>query len=414
MAGGWLTPQLPSLAPARGDDDPARPRNGYPTAYAIKDAKIVTAPGKVHDPGTIVVRRGLIEAVGPSKEVSVPFDAEVIDGKGLVVYPGFIDLFTTVGQRPGVERSVTGRGRGVDLAESPLAATPADNRKGLTPEFEVAGALDLSDSLAEPRRRLGFTDLVSAPGGSDRDRPERPGQPERSAAPRGDRQGPARPAHPPRGSDRAGRHRPGAARCPCLSKAPRRRRFGLDQGPAENPYPRALMGSVAHLRQAMLDADYYQTLLDLDQGGSDSRPPYDPALRALGLARKRKLPVWWEADTRDEIHRALDLAAEFGTTAVIVGGREAAKVVDRLKAERVAVVLRLNFPEEPTVPSEEDYRKRPLLEQEEPLKLLAHRKEKWKEQVATAAALAQGGRSLCAGHRWAGPARQLPGPVCEP
>ena len=31
----------------------------------------------------------------------MPFDAEVIDGKGLVVYPGFIDLFTTVGQRQG-------------------------------------------------------------------------------------------------------------------------------------------------------------------------------------------------------------------------------------------------------------------------------------------------------------------------
>ena len=94
----------------RGDDDPARPRNGYPLAYAIKDAKIIAAPGKVHDPGTIVVRRELIEAVGPAKDVVVPFDAEVIDGKGLTVYPGFIDLFSTAGQRPGVERSATGAG----------------------------------------------------------------------------------------------------------------------------------------------------------------------------------------------------------------------------------------------------------------------------------------------------------------
>ena len=45
---------------------------------------------------------------------------------------------------------------------------------------------------------------------------------------------------------------------------------------------------------------------------------------------------------------------------MIVGGREAAKVVDRLKAERVAVVLRLNAPEEPKVPTEDEYRKRPL------------------------------------------------------
>ena len=113
-----------------------------------------------------MIRGGLIEAVGPAKDVTVPFDAEVIDGKGLTVYPGFIDLFTTAGQRAGVERSATGRGRPVDLAESPLAATPADNRRGLTPEFEAAGAIELTDSLAEPRRGLGFTTFVSAPGGA--------------------------------------------------------------------------------------------------------------------------------------------------------------------------------------------------------------------------------------------------------
>ena len=122
--------------------------------------------GKVFDPGTIVVRRGVIEAVGLTKDVTVPYDAETIDGKGLVVYPGFIDLYSTAGQRAGVERSATGKGRPVDLAEAPLSSTPPDNRRGLTPEFEVAGALELPDALAEPRRRLGFTDFLSAPVGA--------------------------------------------------------------------------------------------------------------------------------------------------------------------------------------------------------------------------------------------------------
>ncbi len=83
----------------------------------------------------IVVRRGVIEAVGLAKDVTVPYDAETIDGKGLVVYPGFIDLYSTAGQRAGVERSATGKGRPVDLAEAPLSSTPPDNRRGLTPEF---------------------------------------------------------------------------------------------------------------------------------------------------------------------------------------------------------------------------------------------------------------------------------------
>ncbi|MGZ3303790.1 MAG: amidohydrolase family protein, partial [Isosphaeraceae bacterium] len=392
LAVGWLGAGLPALAPARGDDDPARPRNGYPLAYAIKDAKIIAAPGTVHDPGTIVVRRGLIEAVGPAKDVVVPFDAEVIDGKGLTVYPGFIDLFTTAGQRPGVERSATGRGRPVDLAESPLAATPDDNRRGLTPEFEAAGALELTDALAEPRRRLGFTAFVSAPGGAIATGQSAlvslSGLPRRDAILKAPV---ALHVHLAQLSEPSAAATPGHPDTPLQPPGLGRRRLAVDQGGSENPYPRALMGAVAHLRQAMLDAEYHQTLVELDQGGSSVRTPYDPALRTLWQARGRKLPVWWQADTRDEIHRALDLAAEFGTTVVIVGGREAAKVADRLKAEHVAVILPLSFPEEPRVPTEEEYRKRPLLEQEEPLKLLAHRRDKWKEQVATAAALARAG-----------------------
>ena len=55
-----------------------------------------------------------------------------------------------------------------------------------------------------------------------------------------------------------------------------------------------------------------------------------------------------------------------------MGGREAGKVVDRLKEKDVAVVLRLDFPDEPKVPSEAEYRKRDLADREEPLRVLAN------------------------------------------
>ena len=94
---------------AARDDGSSLGSGLYPVAYAITGAKVVTAPGKVLDPGTIVVRRGVIEAVGLTKDVTVPYDAEIIDGKGLVVYPGFLDLYSTAGQRAGAERSATGK-----------------------------------------------------------------------------------------------------------------------------------------------------------------------------------------------------------------------------------------------------------------------------------------------------------------
>ena len=113
-------------------------RPGYrPAAYAIQGAKVVAGPGAeaTIEAGTVVVRDGVIEAVGPADKVAVPFDAEVIDGKGLVVYAGFLDLYTTLGVPAGVVRSQTGPGRSAATGDYPLPRTPTDNRNGLTPEF---------------------------------------------------------------------------------------------------------------------------------------------------------------------------------------------------------------------------------------------------------------------------------------
>lgn len=370
---------LATLAPrTTAGDDP-----GFPEAYAVTGAKLFIAPGKVVDDGVLVIRRGLIEAAGPSAEVAVPFDAEAIDGKGLVVYPGFIDLFTSAGQKAGVERSASGRGRPVDLSETTLAATPADNRKGLTPEFLAADALDLNDGLADPRRKLGFTDMLTAPAGAIATGRSAfvslTGLPRRDALLRSPVALHIQVAPP---------QEPGAGSGPPQG-GPRGR--GSSGGASENPYPRVLMGSVAHLRQAMSDSEHHEKRLVHEKEHGGPPVPDDPALEVLSQARAKSLPVWWQADTRDEIHRALDLAQEFGTTAVIIGGREAYKVVDRLKAEKVAVVLRLDFPEEPKAPTEEEYRKRPDAQRDVPLRVHVEHHERWKAWVGNAAVLAKEG-----------------------
>jgi N-acyl-D-aspartate/D-glutamate deacylase len=60
-----------------------------PKVLAVRNARIVTASGPAIERGTVVVRDGLIEAVGAS--VTIPPDAWVIEGAGLRVYPGFTD-----------------------------------------------------------------------------------------------------------------------------------------------------------------------------------------------------------------------------------------------------------------------------------------------------------------------------------
>ncbi len=67
------------------------------SAYAITHAKIFTLSGGTIDDGTVVIQNGKIANVGAA--VEVPAGAQVIDGKGLQVYPGLFDPVTQMGLR---------------------------------------------------------------------------------------------------------------------------------------------------------------------------------------------------------------------------------------------------------------------------------------------------------------------------
>jgi hypothetical protein len=65
------------------------------SVYAIRDARIYPVSGPLVEQGTVVIRAGLIEAIGAS--VRIPPEATVLDGSGLTVYLGLIDSFTDIG-----------------------------------------------------------------------------------------------------------------------------------------------------------------------------------------------------------------------------------------------------------------------------------------------------------------------------
>jgi imidazolonepropionase-like amidohydrolase len=283
-----------------------------PTAYAVKDAKVVLKPGTVLPKATVVIRDGLVAAVGP--DVKVPADALVTDGTGLTVYAGFIDAGSPRGFDAAVRRSQAGPPAVEDVAADPLIATKPDNRKGLTPEFAVATALKMDEEAVAAWRRVGFTAHLVTPDGG---------------------------------------YLSGTSALVSLSGAVPRDAtlrtpvalhggFGRVDGAG---YPSALMGIVAHNRQTFLDAGWLRRQWKAyeDRGRAGKRPVADPCLEALWPALDGKLPVAFEADTADQIHRALDFAAEFKLKPMIVGGRQAWKVADRLKAENVPVLLRLEL-----------------------------------------------------------------------
>jgi imidazolonepropionase-like amidohydrolase len=367
-----------------------------PAVFAVKSARIVVEPGKILEKATVVIRDGVIEAVGT--DVTPPADALVTDGAGLTVYPGLLDAMSNWGYDNALRRSEGGPPAAEDLAADALAATKPDNRKGITPEFQVRTALK---GAPEPA-------------------------PEQPAGPPAGRRGPAAAAAGPKTEeDPAEAWRKvgftahliapdggiivgqsalvslsgGTARDAVL-RAPVALHASLRTVQGGNEYPRALMGVVAHARQTLLDAGWYARIWRAfdEAGGVGRRPPLDPALAALGPALEGKLSVVFEADSNDEIHRALDFAAEFHLKPILYGGRHAAKAAQRLKAENVPVLLRLAYSEGPPrrrfgffEPPPGSEQQTPPEDDPTPARAKADREQKQKEEQGAAAALNKAG-----------------------
>jgi imidazolonepropionase-like amidohydrolase len=149
-----LTPLLRTRAAAGG---------GAPSAthvYAIRDAKIVTLAGAPVEHGTVVIRDGKIAAVGAS--VEVPADAQLIEGKGLEVYPGLFDAITDLGlteiEAVGVTVDTTDVGTYNPQLVAMTAVHPASE---LIP---VARANGITHALATPLGGGGFRGGEVIPG----------------------------------------------------------------------------------------------------------------------------------------------------------------------------------------------------------------------------------------------------------
>lgn len=71
-------------------------RQNNPAVHALTNGRIVVAPGTVIEKGTLVIRNGIISAIGPDAVV-IPADARVWDLSGQTLYPGLIDSYSDLG-----------------------------------------------------------------------------------------------------------------------------------------------------------------------------------------------------------------------------------------------------------------------------------------------------------------------------
>ena len=119
-------------------------RTGIDT-YAITNARIVTVSGPVIERGTIVIRDGLIAAVGAT--VSAPPDARLIDGAGLTVYPGIIDANSTLGiPRPTPSPGASPAGGGGFGGPPGTGTGQGNGGAGFDPTARIIERLGLDDT----------------------------------------------------------------------------------------------------------------------------------------------------------------------------------------------------------------------------------------------------------------------------
>ncbi len=123
-----------------------------PRIYAITGVVVVPAPGKRIEDATVVLRDGLVEAVG--KDIPVPADAEVIAAEDdWTVYPAFIDAASSVGLD--AEASAAASGGPPRGDEESRPGSPHE-LSSVHPEQSVVDRLDVGHASFERHRELGF------------------------------------------------------------------------------------------------------------------------------------------------------------------------------------------------------------------------------------------------------------------
>ena len=297
---------------ANAQPRPTRPDNVR--LYAIQNARIVTVSGQTIDNGTVVVENGIISAVGAN--VSVPAGAWVIDGDGKTVYPGLFDAFTTLGH--GEVAAPQGGffgGRGGPIDESNHSWGPED-RPGTSSWMTAADDLDPEDDRFHSWRSAGFTSVLST-------------------LPSGLVTGQAAVLN--LGSYQRARE--------LVVQTPVGMRVNLLDR-SFTGYPGSSMGVLAYLKQLYYDGSHYQEIwADYDASPlGKERPEWDLALEPIRQQFSEGWPVFFPANSRSDIGRAIATTAEMGVKPVIYGVQGGFAAADLLAAEGISALVNLDWP----------------------------------------------------------------------
>ncbi|NQT64521.1 MAG: amidohydrolase family protein [Candidatus Marinimicrobia bacterium] len=270
-----------------------------PRVFVLKNAIVHVEPGQTLPNASVAIRDGLIEAVGIN--IDVPRDAAIVDMNGNHIYAGFIDAWVDVEPK---ELKPSPRSHWIDLVH---------------PEWVASDSYTPDDKAVKERKKLGFTHIhVGHNKGIFR------GQ-----------------------SSLIDLDGSASITTPSVSQS-------LDYYTRErgaDGYPEALLGTIAVMRQTLIDADWYEKSQSIYAKHPDKneQPKEDLALATLALARSEETPFLFRTAHETAAQRAIDISHEFDLKLWLMGSGYEYRRLSEIAQARPFIILPLNFPGKPDV-----------------------------------------------------------------
>ncbi len=325
---------LPNAHAQVGADRIEGLRDNTPRWHAITGARIVVSPDKIIDRGVLVMRDGVVTAMGAN--VVVPAGARVWKLDGRTIYAGFIDLASNVGvpaSLRAVSPNVAPWMRGAQMPPPAEVRLPsralASNNRTVRAEIDVAQQLDLKADEVKAARELGFTSVLAAPStGVFR------GQSALlNLADAGDALSLAN-----------------AKSFVLMPRAAQHIATEIERS-RDAQYPSSLMGAIALQRQTFYDARWYRSAHDFyrSKPGSAERPQENASLDALGAALAGRQLVIHQAETEQDFLRIAKIRDEFSLRSAALGNGFEYRRAQQLKSLALPVIVPINFPAPPEI-----------------------------------------------------------------
>lgn len=277
-------------------------------SQAFTNVTLHYADGTVVPKATIVWRNGSIEAVGNG--ITIPFDAKVINGgDSLHVYPGWIAGMSEWGM-PEIPR---------ERPAAPDPGNPTYMRAGIQPERQPHTMLVDNSRDFTDWRRQGFTAAAVAPRGF-----MLPGNVDVMTI--------------------SGTETTDGVKLLVHGIGLRAAILG---SPGVNPS--TTMGVMARFRQLMFDSEALRANTRLFKNNTTAyqAPEPDPVLESFWPVFDGSKPLYFVADTQEEIGRIMKLKDEFKFKLILVSGRNAGTMAPELSAAGIPVLATLNYVAKP-------------------------------------------------------------------